>query len=80
MALQTASENNVTNLSLLSENFTFLAEEGIGVSRLGDYGASKRKTEKLLHLIILGTITEKKRLILCFEDVMKSSLTEVSID
>ena len=59
MALQTASENNVTNLSLLSENFTFLAEEGIGVSRSANYGASKRKTEELLRLIILGTITKR---------------------
>ena len=73
MAVQRASENNVTHLSLLSENFTFLAEEGIGlflVSRSANYGASKRKTEKLLHLIMLGTIT-KKRLMLCFQDVMK---------
>ena len=46
MALQTASENNVTNLSLLSENFTFLAEEGIGVSRSANYGASKLKEKQ----------------------------------
>ena len=58
MALQTASENNVTHLSLLSENFTFLAEEGIGlflVRLSANYGASKRKTGKL----IVGTITKK---------------------
>ena len=62
MALQTASKNNVTHLSLLSENFTFLAEEGIGlflVSLSANYGASIRKTGKLLHLIIVGTITKK---------------------